>query len=152
MIRYRSSDRAAMYAPLTAWLAWLRPARLPLGSRGERYAARYLRKLGYKIVAGGNRTRYGEVDLVAVDGETIVFVEVKTRRSHDLGDAAAAVDAEKQQRIIRTALAFLKEHHLLEYPVRFDVVALVWPDDAVAPQLQHIQNAFQPADRGQFFC
>ena len=139
-------------ALLAAWLRWLRPPQLPLGQRGERYAARVLRSKGYKIVAGGSRTRYGEVDLVAVDGETIVFVEVKTRRGHELGDAAAAVDAEKQRHIVRTALAFLKEHHLLEYAVRFDVVAVVWPDDAARPYVEHIQNAFEPADRGQFFC
>jgi putative endonuclease len=137
---------------LDGWLEWLRPAQVSLGRRGERYAARWLRRQGYKIVAGGNRTRYGEVDLVAVDGETIVFIEVKTRRSHELGDAAAAVDAEKQRRLVRTALAFLKEHHLLEYAVRFDVVAIVWPEAAVRPELQHIKNAFEPPGRGQFFA
>lgn len=141
---------------MSKWLAgWLR-RRLrrdppPLGQRGERYAAKWLRRHNYKIVAGGNRTRYGEIDLVAIDGETIVFVEVKTRRSHEIGDAAAAVNSEKQRRIIRSALAFLKEHRLLEYAVRFDVVAIVWPEDAARPQLEHIKNAFEPPDRGQFF-
>ena len=66
---------------LNTWLEWLRPTPRPLGQRGERYAALWLRKRGYKIVAGGHRTRYGEIDLVAVLGETIVFVEVKTRGS-----------------------------------------------------------------------
>ena len=134
------------------WLAWIRPRQLPLGERGERYAARWLRRQGYRVVAGGNRTRYGEVDLVAVDGETIVFVEVKTRRSREIGDAAAAVDAEKQARIVRTALAFLKEHHLLEYAARFDVIAIVWPDGASTPTLEHIKNAFEPGNQGQFFA
>ena len=73
---------------------------MPLGTRGERYAGRWLRRQGYRVVAGGNRSRYGEVDLIAVDGQTIVFVEVKTRRSAELGDAAQAVDAQKQQRIV----------------------------------------------------
>lgn len=136
---------------LTGWIEWLRPAPLPLGRRGERYVARWLRRQGYKIVAGGQRTRYGELDLVAVQGETIVFVEVKTRRAHEPADAAAAVDEEKQRRIVRTALAFLKHHGLLEYPVRFDVVALVWPEDAREPQMLHIPSAFEPQDTGQFF-
>ncbi len=141
---------------MSKWLAGWLGQRLrrdppPLGQRGERYAAKWLRRHSYKIVAGGNRTRYGEIDLVAIDGETIVFVEVKTRRSHEIGDAAAAVNSEKQRRIIRSALAFLKEHRLLEYAVRFDVVAIVWPEDAARPQLEHIKNAFEPPDRGQFF-
>lgn len=121
-----------------------------LGKRGELYAARWLRRRGYRIVAGGRRTRYGEIDLVAVEGETIVFVEVKTRATGELGDAAAAVDLDKQRKIARTALAFLKEHDLLEYRSRFDVVAIVWPKGAREPQLQHIQSAFDPPGFGQF--
>lgn len=137
---------------LHRWLVeWIRPTPRPLGQRGERYAARYLRTLGYRVVAGGSRSRYGEVDVVAVDGETIVFVEVKTRRNGTLGDAAEAVDREKQRRIARTALAFLKEHGLLEYRARFDVVALVWPDGATRPELLHLKNAFESPDRRQFF-
>ncbi|MCO6044839.1 YraN family protein [Aeoliella sp. ICT_H6.2] len=136
---------------LTSWIKRLRPTPQPLGQRGERYVARWLRRQGYKIVAGGQRTRYGELDLVAVQGETIVFVEVKTRRAHSLADAAAAVDEEKQRRIVRTALAFLKHHGLLEYSVRFDVVALVWPENAKEPQLLHVPSAFEPEGQGQFF-
>ena len=76
----------------------------------------YLRRLGYKIVARRERGRLGELDLVAVDGRTVVFVEVKTRRSHDAGHPAEAVDPEKQRRLTRLALAYLKRHGLLEYP------------------------------------
>ncbi len=66
------------------WSRWRRP--LPLGGgRGERAAEKYLKRLGYKIIARGLRTRQGEMDLVAVDGRTIVFVEVKTGTSHDAG-------------------------------------------------------------------
>ncbi|QDU58078.1 YraN family protein [Aeoliella mucimassa] len=136
---------------LSRWTEWLRPTPQPLGIRGERYAARWLRRQGYKIVAGGRRSRFGEIDLIAVQGETLVFVEVKTRRQGTLADALSAVDQQKQQRIARTATAFLKQHHLLEYPARFDVIALVWPEATRYPQLQHVQSAFSPADRGQFF-
>ena len=104
-----------------------------LGQRGERAAERYLRRLGYKIVARRERGPLGELDLVAVDGRTVVFVEVKTRRSHDAGHPAEAVGAEKQRRLTRLALAYLKRHDLLEYTARFDVVAVTWPDDARKP-------------------
>ena len=93
-----------------------------LGQRGERAAARYLRSRGYKIVAAGDRTMLGELDLVAVDGRTVVFVEVKTRESHEAGHPVEAVDADKQARLTRLALAYLKRHDLLECrgPVRRD--------------------------------
>lgn len=141
-----------MTTTLARWLklTWPGGNVPPLGKRGELYAARWLKRRGYRIVAGGRRTRYGEIDLVAVDGETIVFVEVKTRASGELSDAAAAVDIDKQRRIASTALAFLKEHGLLEYAARFDVVAIVWPDGARQPQLQHITSAFDPPGFGQF--
>src|ERR1700722_13322695 len=92
-----------------------------LGQRGEAEAARYLRRLGYKIVARGSRSPLGELDLVAVDGQTGVFVEVKPRESLSGGHPADAVTADKQTRLTRLALSFLKRHGLLDYPARFDV-------------------------------
>lgn len=120
-----------------------------LGQRGERAAARYLRKLGYKIVARGERGRLGELDLVAVDRRTVVFVEVKTRRSHDAGHPAEAVGHDKQLRLTRLALAYLKRHDLLEHDARFDVVAITWPATARKPTIAHIRNAFEAVGRGQ---
>jgi putative endonuclease len=113
-----------------------------LGQRGEAEAARYLRRLGYKIVAQGSRSQLGEVDLVAVDGRTVVFVEVKTRESLAGGHPAEAVNAEKQRRLTRLALAYLKRHDLLENPARFDVVAITWPADARRPTIEHFASAF----------
>ena len=113
-----------------------------LGQRGEAEAARYLRRLGYKIVARGSRSPLGELDLVAVDGQTIVFVEVKTRESPAGGHPAEAVTAEKQTRLTRLGLSFLKRHGLLEYPARFDVVAITWPAAARRPTIEHIPSAF----------
>jgi putative endonuclease len=137
-------------ARLRDWLSgWTRP--VTLGDRGEQAAARYLRRKGYVIVARGDRTRRGEIDLVAVDGRTVVFIEVKTRRSHRAGHPAEAVGTRKQRRIIRAALAFLKRHDLLERAARFDVVAITWPDDRRAPTIEHFQGAFEPDDQGQFF-
>jgi putative endonuclease len=113
-----------------------------LGQRGEAEAARYLRGLGYKIVARGSRSHLGELDLVAVDGQTVVFVEVKTRESSSGGHPAEAVTAEKQRRLTRLGVAFLKRHGLLEYPARFDVVAVTWPEGARRPTIEHIASAF----------
>ena len=122
-----------------------------LGRRGERAAERYLRRQGYKIVGRREHGLHGELDLVAVDGRTIVFVEVKTRRSHEAGHPAEAVDEAKQQQLTRVALAYLKRHELLEYPTRFDVLAITWPAKARRPKIEHLKNAFEAVGRGQMF-
>lgn len=130
------------------WLTWLAAAwrRLwpppTLGQRGEMAAARYLREQGYIVVAQRLRMRRGEIDLVAVDGRTVVFVEVKTRTSDQAGHPADAVDAAKQRRLTQLALAFLRQHDLLQYPARFDVVAVTWPDARQAPRIEHFRGAF----------
>jgi len=103
-----------------------------------------LRKLGYIIVARGHRDRIGEIDLVAVDGRTVVFVEVKTRTSQDAGHPAEAVDENKQRKLTKLALAYLKRHDLLECSARFDVVAITWPDAKSRPTIEHFKNAFEP--------
>jgi putative endonuclease len=127
------------------------PAR-PLGQRGEDVAARWLRRKGYQIVSRQDRDlSRGEIDLVAVDGQTIVFVEVKTRRSQTSGHPADAVDHDKQGRLTRLALVYLKRHDLLEYPARFDVVAVTWPRTARRPTIEHIVDAFPAVGRGQMF-
>ena len=122
-----------------------------LGRRGEALAARYVKRRGMRIVARGKRLRPGELDLVAVDGGTIVFIEVKTRTSTEAGHPVLAVDANKQQRLTRLALAYLKGHGLLEYPARFDVVAITWPEQGSSPEVEYFENAFEATDRGQMF-
>ncbi len=124
---------------------------LSLGERGERRAARYLRRHGYKILFTRHRRRYGEIDILAVEGKTVVFVEVKTRRNQDQGRPAEAVDAHRQKRLTRAALAFLKSYGLLEYASRFDVVEVVWPEAHKRPTIQHIRNAFPAVGQGQLF-
>ena len=113
-----------------------------LGQRGEAIAAKYLIGRGYQIVARGSRGALGELDLVAVDGRTVVFVEVKTRRSQDAGHPADAVDDNKQRRLTRLAIGYLRRHGLLEYPARFDVVAVTWPEGRGKPTIEHIPRAF----------
>ncbi len=126
----------------TQFQAWLAPK--TLGQRGEVAAANFLRKLGYIIVARGHRDRIGEIDLVAVDGRTVVFIEVKTRTSQDAGHPADAVDENKQRKLTKLALAYLKRHDLLECTARFDVVAITWPDAKSKPKIEHFKSAFEP--------
>ncbi|MGB2982593.1 MAG: YraN family protein [Candidatus Bipolaricaulia bacterium] len=91
------------------------------GAEAEERACTLLKGQGYKIVARNWRSRYGEIDIVARDGSTIVFVEVKARSGDGFGGAGAAVDLRKQRRIASTAGQFLQETGC-EFPARFDVV------------------------------
>lgn len=122
-----------------------------LGARGERVAARYLRRQGYHIVELRARNLYGEVDIIAVDGRTVVFAEVKTRKSLSAGHPAEAVTEQKQRRITRSALAYLKHHHLLEHASRFDVIAVLWPVQGRRPRVVHYQNAFTASGQFQLY-
>jgi putative endonuclease len=121
-----------------------------LGQRGEAVAARYLQRLGYKVLARGRRLSPGELDLVMLDGRVIVFVEVKTRTAKEVGHPSEAVDADKQRRLTRLAVTFLKRHGLLDRPARFDVVAITWPAGARKPEVEHIKNAFESQGNWQW--
>ena len=134
-------------------LAWFQERLTPptLGERGERAAVKQLRRLGYQIVTTRQRHRYGEIDIIAVDGQTVVFVEVKTRRRSEHGRPAEAVDSTRQARLTRAALAFLKSHGLLEYSSRFDVIEVIWPEGEQQPSMHHICDAFPAAGKGQFY-
>ena len=118
----------------------LDPRRL-FGQEGETTAERYLRRKGYRIVAKNLRSSLGELDLIAEDGPVLVFVEVKARRTQDFGGAVHAVHRQKQVKLIRLAAQYLARHHLADRTCRFDVVLLQGTDRA-APQVEHIQNAF----------
>ena len=135
-----------------SFAGWFRRlfAEKPLGQQGERAAERYLKRRGYKVLARSHRLRAGELDLVMLDGRTIVFVEVKTRRSQQAGHPAEAVDAKKQRRLTRLAVTFMKRHGLLEYPGRFDVVGITWPEGG-RPQIDHFINAFEAVGKSEFY-
>jgi len=121
-----------------------------LGDEGERIAARHLKQLGYRILSRQTRSRLGEIDLIALDGETIVFVEVKSRRDDREGSPAEAVDQRKQAKLTQLALAWLKKRKLLGRRARFDVVAIRW-DAAGCPVVTHYQSAFEAIDFGQMY-
>ena len=95
-----------------------------LGQSGEDAACHELRRRGYAILARRYRTRDGEIDIIARDGRTLVFVEVKARRAARFGSAADAVDGRKRRRLQRLAQEFLVRSRLSMVPCRFDVVAI----------------------------
>lgn len=114
-------------------------SRRALGCAGEDAACAELRRRGYEILARQYRTRAGEIDIVARDGATTVFVEVKTRRGQEFGGGAAAVTWRKQRRIARVAQQFLARHGTIDRPCRFDVV-VVTPGET--PGIEVYTNAF----------
>ncbi|MCC7517864.1 MAG: YraN family protein [Verrucomicrobiae bacterium] len=126
---------------------WLSPKatdRQKRGAAGEAVAEAFLRRAGFKILVRRYACRYGEVDLVARDNDTLVFIEVKARRSAAFGDPAQAVASEKQRHISRTALHYLREIGHPQVPVRFDIVEVL--DAPPAPSCRHYVNAFALAE------
>ncbi len=118
--------------------------KLILGERGEKWAARHLRRQGYKILVRRFRTKAGEIDIVCRDGEWLVFVEVKTRVDESLGAPSEAVDVTKQRHMTKVALDYLQ---LLNYPeikFRFDIVEVLMEYGARKPDtIRVIKDAFE---------
>lgn len=113
------------------------------GQQGEQAACDYLQRLGYRILQRNFRKPCGEVDIIAKDKNTLVFIEVKKRASMAFGGPAAAVTLSKQRKIVLTAQYYLKENASKFDSIRFDVVCLL------PGKLEHIPNAFYPP-RGTF--
>jgi putative endonuclease len=111
------------------------------GRYGEELAARYLVRRGYRIVVQNYRVPCGEVDIIAQDGEVLVFVEVKTRTGQGFGAPAEAVTYRKRQQISKAALTYLGQQRLLDRPARFDVVSVLLGNGS-EPQIEIIKNAF----------
>ena len=95
------------------------------GRKGERLACLYLLKQGYDILARRYRSPAGELDIIAYEGDTLVFIEVKTRTSADFGEPWEFVDWRKQQILRRTAEGFIADHDLGQYAYRFDIVSVL---------------------------
>ena len=108
-----------------------------VGAQMEELAARYLQRAGLRIEARNYHCRQGEIDLVARDGDTLVFVEVRFRKDSRFGGAGATVDARKQGKLLASADRYLQEHRL-DCPCRFDVIAI----DGSADNINWITNAF----------
>lgn len=118
--------------------------RQSLGLDGEALASAALRARGYTILAERFRTPFGEIDLVARHADTLVFVEVKTRRDDAFGGGAAAVTWRKQRTLTRVAEAFLARAGLGPVPCRFDVVVVHWPTSG-EPRTEIFASAFDAA-------
>ena len=125
-------------------------ARLPdprraLGDFGERLAAAHLEAKGYRILARKFDAREGELDLVAEDGDEVVFVEVRTRRGGASGQAERSVDARKAAKVLRAARRYVDAHpELAERPLRVDVVAVELARDGTLRRLAHYEDAIRP--------
>ena len=111
------------------------------GQHGEQHAAQFLQSLGYTIVDRNYRCPRGEIDLIARDKETLVFVEVRTHRSREFGDPLASVTRRKQRQIAMTALHYLSRFQLHDRAARFDVIGIMGEGDTA--QLTHIKAAFE---------
>lgn len=121
------------------------------GDRSERAVAKYLKSLGYRIVARNFTCKLGELDLIALDGETIVFVEVRSTERGETSRPAESVDVVKQKRLTRLALYYLQKKRLLNRLARFDVLCVAWPAGTKTPIIDHIKNAFDAHGQFQMF-
>lgn len=117
--------------------------RVRFGEIGEDLAVQELERQGYAILARRYRRRSGEIDIVAADGPSVVFVEVKARDGGAFGAGAEAINPLKRHRLTATARDYLARHHLLDRPCRFDVVAIEIASGA--PRIELIRNAFDAA-------
>ena len=116
------------------------PAGPHRGDAGEDLACAHLQARGMKVLARNYRCRAGEIDVVANDGGTLVFVEVKERSSDSHGAAVEAVTAEKRRRVVRAARVYAATHGQSEARIRFDVLAIDWSPEG--PRVRHDAGAF----------
>lgn len=113
------------------------------GKFGEDLAGRHLKKMGYQVICRNYRTRFGEIDIIAKDRDTIVFVEVKSRRTSTFGNPKYSITRAKQEKISKTALYYLKENDQSNCRARFDVVTVTSAEKNA--DIEIIKNAFELA-------
>ena len=112
-----------------------------LGYAGEELAVEFLQKQGYRILVRNFKSRLGEMDIIAADGEVICFIEVKTRTDSRLGTPFEAITPAKQRKLSQGALAYLKQNRLMDAQARFDVVAVMKTQDG--HKLEILKDAFE---------
>ena len=112
------------------------------GQLGETLAVRYLLDQGYAVVERNYRKRFGEVDIIAREQQTLVFIEVKTRNSQQYGSPFDAVDGRKQRQLTRIARDYLQTHRHDEGEARFDVIAVILDKQQALVTIDHLKNAF----------
>ena len=121
----------------------MRNRRQKFGEKGESIAVKQLKKEGYKILERNYRTKLGEIDIIAEDGEVITFIEVKARKSEKFGTPRHAVTPAKQKKISMVALSYLKEKNQFDKRARFDVVTI--NSESSNSTVNVIKNAFDLA-------
>ena len=121
-----------------------RDCRRELGASGEALAADCLERLGFRVIERNVRCGFGEIDLVALDRGTVVFVEVKSNRGPRYGAPEEMVTPAKQRQLTRLATWYLQRRRWLGRPARFDVIAVDWDADGT-PRVRHLANAFPAA-------
>jgi putative endonuclease len=131
------------FARFPVWRRWF-------GRRSERAAAKYLRRQRMRILGRNMEDRLGEIDLLALDGQTLVVVEVRSSETKTFDDLAMTVDLAKQKRLTNAILRFLQKRRMWNIGVRFDVLALRWPPSAREPEVRHYRHAFQSVGKYQF--
>ena len=114
-----------------------------LGDYGEAAAQVYLENMGYVLLEKNYRCKFGEIDIIAVDGDSVVFIEVKTRRTEKFGRPGYSVNFAKQRKIIKSALWFITQKRLTDYMSRFDVVEIVIDDNRIIRKIELTKNAFE---------
>lgn len=115
---------------------------LDIGDKGEAIAEKFLLDNGYAVIVRNYETKGGEVDFIALENDEICFIEVKTRTGIEMGRPEDAVTFSKKRRIARAAKSFIFEKDLYTRPCRFDVIAIILPDNS-EPQIELFQNAFR---------
>ena len=115
------------------------PDSTEIGKAAEKSAAKYLKKLGFKVIEMNYREPSGEIDIIAKEGKCLVFVEVKSRSSSGHGWPEEFVDKKKQSKIVKTALQYLKKEKLDDSEVRFDVLTI----DSASDEISLIKSAFE---------
>lgn len=126
------------------WRRWF-------GRRSERTAEQFLKRKGHRILTRNWTCPVGEIDLVTRQGETLIFVEVRSTSHDDAESARLSVDQVKQERLTRLASAFMKRYRVQNVSARFDVVVLAWPGGVEKPIIEHFENAFPAIGKSSMF-
>jgi putative endonuclease len=122
---------------MRSWRRWR-------GQQGEQMAAQFLLRQGYRIAQQNYRCREGEIDIIAWDGPTLVFIEVKTKGQTTFGAPQAMVHGHKQKKMVHVAMVYVQRHRLQDVNLRFDVVAITLFPGA-PPEVTHVLGAFTPS-------
>ncbi len=114
---------------------------IELGKKGEDEAVKFLQKQGYKIIQRNYKNKLGEIDIIAKDGKTLCFIEVKTRTNLNFGYPQEAITQQKQKKLNRVALSYLKQYNLLNFPARFDIASVMFTNQNKT-EIEIIKDAF----------